>query len=125
MMQGPRRDAALRWVAPQTIVHWDGVRDFSPPFESPSALVCATPLEDIIWADDLAKCIMVPSADLAAKVAAMECGLLADAFFAHGYTLSFGPAKTAVMLARSKGLPICLSLTHTVTWESNYMLLLL
>ena len=96
-------DAALRWVAPQTIVHWDGVRDFSPPFESPSALVCATPLEDIIWADDLAKCIMVPSADLAAKVAAMECGLLADAFFAHGYTLSFGPAKTAVMLARARG----------------------
>ena len=92
-------DETLRGIALSTIIHWDGLRNFSPPEETPAARVCATPLEDVIWADDLAKCIRVPTADLTSKVAALECGLLADAFYAHGYSLSFGPTKTAAMLA--------------------------
>ncbi|CAE7807351.1 unnamed protein product [Symbiodinium sp. CCMP2592] len=79
-------------------IWWDGLCDFSPPSADPSAWRVSTRLSDVIWADDLAKCIIAPEANNAAFAAAFECGLLADAFYAHGYELSFGPTKTAAII---------------------------
>ena len=49
-------------------------------------MTCSVQLSDIIWADDLAKCILAHDAKLLASTTALECGLLADAFYAHGDT---------------------------------------
>ena len=81
------------------IVRWDGRRDLTHPSEVPADWNSATELDDVIWADDLAKCIPVGHAAEAGKIATREAGILAEAFKAHGYTLSFGPAKTAAVLA--------------------------
>ena len=80
-------------------IRWDGICDFSPPIGGSSAWTHSADLHDVVWADDLAKCIFVSRAAQVGAVAALECGLLADAFHAHGYTLSFGPAKTAAIVA--------------------------
>ncbi|CAE7220796.1 unnamed protein product [Symbiodinium sp. CCMP2592] len=80
------------------VVYWDGLCDLSPPTTDPAQWHASTRLSDVIWADDLAKCIIVPEAKDAAFATASECGLLADAFYAHGYDLSFGPTKTAAIV---------------------------
>ena len=89
---------ALGFDWKQTI-RWDGICDFSPPLGVSSAWTHSADLHDVVWADDLAKCIFVSRAAQVGAVAALECGLLTDAFHAHGYTLSFGPAKTAAIVA--------------------------
>ncbi|CAE7562302.1 unnamed protein product [Symbiodinium sp. CCMP2592] len=94
----PEADAHGRHFEHAPVVHWDGRFDLSPPTTDPSQWCAATVLSDVVWADDLAKCIIVPAAKDAAFAAASECGLLADAFYAHGYDLSFGPAKTAAIV---------------------------
>ena len=91
-------------VAPTRTVRWDGRIDLSEPSCNPEDWTCQVDLEDVIWADDLAKCVPVEHAAEVGQVVAREAGLLADAFGAHGYTLSFGPSKTAAALAiRGKG----------------------
>ena len=91
-------------VTPVRTVRWDGRLDLSEPSGDPADWTCQVDLEDVIWADDLAKCVPVEHADEVGQVVAREAGLLADAFSAHGYTLSFGPSKTAAALAiRGKG----------------------
>ena len=87
----------LQGVEHAPTIWWDGRTDLTPPDEDPAAWTTCVQLSDVIWADDLAKCIVVHDAKLTAAAAALECGLLADAFYAHGYTLSFGPTKTAAM----------------------------
>ena len=80
-------------------VRWDGRRDLSVPSEDPKDWICETTLDDVIWADDLAKCIPVPDAAAVGATLTREAGLLTEAFSAHGYSLSFGPAKTAAVVA--------------------------
>ena len=87
-----------QYVEHAPTIRWDGRFDLSPPAGDPSTWTCSVQLSDIIWADDLAKCILVHDAKLLASTTALECGLLADAFYAHGYTLSFGPTKTAAIV---------------------------
>ncbi|CAE7824168.1 CFDP2 [Symbiodinium sp. CCMP2592] len=98
-----RNGAASPASSPSDVEHapviwWDGRFDFSEPCTDPTACTTSTTLCDVIWADDLAKCIAVHNARCAAAATATECGLLADAFYAHGYELSFGPAKTAAIV---------------------------
>ena len=80
-------------------IRWDGLADLSEPTLNPAAWTCETSLDDVVWADDLAKCIPVPDAADVGRIATREAGLLTDAFAAHGYSLSFGPAKTAAVIA--------------------------
>ncbi|CAE7485058.1 unnamed protein product [Symbiodinium sp. CCMP2592] len=90
--------SSLSDVEHAPVIWWDGRFDFSEPCTDPTACTTSTTLCDVIWADDLAKCIAVHNAGCAAAATATECGLLADAFYAHGYELSFGPAKTAAIV---------------------------
>ena len=61
-------------------------------------------LGDIVWADDLAACVIsLQAKDVAAKVGT-ETGHLSDAFAQHGLKLSFDPLKTAaVCVIRGQG----------------------
>ena len=79
-------------------VAWDGQRTLDPVLEGHGSVA----LTDVIWADDLASCVECDSASNLATACAVEAGVLADAFEAHGMTLSFGPKKTA-LLASPKG----------------------
>ena len=83
-----------RWT-----IRWDGLRDLSVPSANQEDWIEEAVLDDVIWADDLAKCIPVQHADDVAPTVAREAGILSDAFAAHGYTLSFGPAKTAAIVS--------------------------
>ena len=77
---------------------WDGRRDFSPPIGTPEAWAHTAVMHDVVWADDLAKCIFVSRADQVGQVAALECGLLTDAFYAHGYhTASARPKQLRLL----------------------------
>ncbi|CAE7215539.1 unnamed protein product, partial [Symbiodinium sp. KB8] len=80
-------------------ISWDGCMDLSTPSSDPADWVCQTDLSDVIWADDLAKCIPVPSAAEVEDTLKTECALLTDAFDVHGYRFSFGPTKTAAIVA--------------------------
>ncbi|CAE7879565.1 Ap1g1, partial [Symbiodinium necroappetens] len=74
---------------------WDSRRDLSersPPREF-------VPLTDVIWADDLATCLTLSSSHMASLQTAIEASVLDESFAAHGYTLSYGAAKTAAMVA--------------------------
>ncbi|CAE7562314.1 unnamed protein product [Symbiodinium sp. CCMP2592] len=91
-------EASLPAVEHAPTVRWDGRFDFSEPSRDPATWTSAATLDDVIWADDLAKCIVVHEAQCVAAATAFECGILADAFYAHGYELSFGPTKTAAIV---------------------------
>ena len=76
-------------------VPWDQCRDWSPKGDPTVSI----PLDDLVWADDLASCYDVPCAAEAAKGIGSEAGILADAFNSHDLELSFGPRKTAAILS--------------------------
>ena len=84
---------------PRPSLQWTGERAFTP-FESSSQATEQAPLVclgDIVWADDLAACVLCPQAqDVVASVGA-EASYLSDAFAQHGLRLSYGPSKTAAI----------------------------
>ncbi|CAE7190794.1 unnamed protein product, partial [Symbiodinium sp. CCMP2456] len=86
--------AATPRAGPAPLIQWDLRRDLSalaPP--------CGTVrLSDVVWADDLASCIVLASAHQAAAQTAVEASVLDEAFAVHGYTLSYGVSKTAAMV---------------------------
>ena len=72
-------------------VPWDSKRDLSPT-QTPTT---ATPLSDVIWADDLAECFLLSTAQRAAHQVSLEASILDEAFASQGYCLTYGPSKTA------------------------------
>ena len=87
-------NAARSWA-----IWWDGHIDLTDPSRDPDDWVCMTELSDVIWADDLAKCIPVEDPAQVASTLSFECAILTDAFGVHGYRFSFGPTKTAAIVA--------------------------
>ena len=87
--------AKLFGVGQVPVVPWDGARDWRP-VQGPDTSV---PLADLIWADDLSIPLAIEHAEEAAKAIMAEAGSLTDAFEAHGFALSFGPRKTAVLVS--------------------------
>ncbi|CAE7176445.1 unnamed protein product, partial [Symbiodinium necroappetens] len=86
---------ALRAQSPEAghvpQVPWDGKRDLSPT-QTPTT---ASPLSDVIWADDLAECFMLSTSQRAAHQVSLEASILDEAFASQGYCLTYGPSKTA------------------------------
>ena len=74
-------------------VPFDGVRCLDPCPASASHL----PLSEVVWADDLA-IPRITDPTSAAHAIGFESGILTDAFLEFGFSLSFGPHKTAGLL---------------------------
>ena len=72
-------------------VPWDGSRDLSQL----QGATATTPLSDVIWADDLAECVMLSTPHKAAHQVSLEASILDEAFASQGYSLTYGPSKTA------------------------------
>ncbi|CAE7773963.1 unnamed protein product [Symbiodinium sp. CCMP2592] len=81
-------------------VLWDGARTFSSSIQ-PSI---AAPLTEVVWADDVSSYLCLAEPSTAAFRLGVETSVLVDAFAGYGYSLSFGPGKTAAVVAlRGKG----------------------
>ena len=76
-------------------VPWDSHRDWRPS-EPP---ITQVPLEDLVWADDIAGCLAVKHAEDTAHHVSLAAGVLADAFDSHQFQLAFGPRKTAAIVS--------------------------
>ena len=94
-----RRRTELLPERQEPLLEWDGVLSFEPT--QPDIAAAAPPLAfgDMVWADDLATPMVADDPTLLAAQAASEASALADAFAEHAMKLSFGPLKTAVVLA--------------------------
>ncbi|OLQ05907.1 hypothetical protein AK812_SmicGene10865 [Symbiodinium microadriaticum] len=81
-------------------VAWDGCRNWSP--RSPDSHTAY--ITDLVWADDVSSPVAVDDVHALAKAVGVEVGALADAFASHGFSLSYGPLKTAaIMCPRGAG----------------------
>ncbi|CAE7243636.1 unnamed protein product [Symbiodinium sp. CCMP2592] len=80
---------------PPAHVLWDGVRAFCPSIRP----AIATPLTEVVWADDVASYLCIRDPAEVARRLGIEASTLIDAFAGFGYTLSFGPGKTAAVVA--------------------------
>ncbi|CAE7242393.1 unnamed protein product, partial [Symbiodinium sp. KB8] len=81
-------------------VAWDGCRNWSP--RSPDSHTAY--ITDLVWADDVSSPVAVDDVHALAKAVGVEVGALADAFASHGFSLSYGPRKTAaIMCPRGAG----------------------
>ena len=93
------RDSAAS--SPFPVVEWDGYRSFY--FDAASmhhdgdCQPKAVQVGDIVWADDLAACLLCNEASSVATTVGTEVGCLADGFAQHGLTLAYGPTKTAAV----------------------------
>ncbi|CAE7291716.1 unnamed protein product [Symbiodinium sp. CCMP2456] len=76
---------------------WDGVRTLLPCDGAPQAIE----VEDVVWADDLATMRLCDQAATADTAMALETGCLVDAFREHGFSLTFGERKTAILASPS------------------------
>ena len=93
-MRGKCQPLSISMVLP-----FDGQKTLEPcSADSPGLDV-----SEVIWADDLAIPRIVEP-EHAATAAGFEAGILADAFLEFGFTLTFGPHKTAGLLTlRGRG----------------------
>ena len=92
------RDAcrrARRGLCSVVEVPWDQCRHWGPQED----ITMHIPLDDLVWADDLASCFDVDAASEAGRRVGQEAGILADAFASHALELAFGTRKTAAILS--------------------------
>eukprot|EP00439_Symbiodinium_sp_Y106_P035818 s286_g4.t1 len=75
-------------------IPWDGRRSIEPLTDTISHEL----LRDVIWADDISKCIRVDACWKLGPAVTAEARLLSTAFNAHGYRLAYGATKTAALL---------------------------
>ena len=81
----------------QPLLTWDGDRSFAAPQLTADSSTLR--FGDLIWADDLATPLVSSTPhDLPARVAT-AAGTLSDAFAEHAMELSYGPLKTAAIVA--------------------------
>ena len=76
------------------LVPWDGVHTLEPVVTPTQHL----PLDDVVWADDLAMCLQSDSADSIGVKVSAAVSRLDEAFSEHGLTLTYGERKTAAMV---------------------------
>ena len=91
-----KRDELVRSSCPASAVPevpWDNVLTLAPCDPSAGTLR----VEDLVWADDLATLRVCSDITRLPAGIAADVGALSDAFSEHGFTLSVGPSKTAVM----------------------------
>eukprot|EP00439_Symbiodinium_sp_Y106_P049582 s913_g6.t1 len=91
-----KRDELVRCSCPASDVPevpWDNVLTLAPCDPSAGTLR----VEDLVWADDLATLRVCPNISRLPAGIAADVGALSDAFSEHGFKLSVGPSKTAVM----------------------------
>ena len=80
--------------APPARIGWDGQRNLGP--QQP---ICKREvLEDIVWADDIIRCIAPPTSQDIRRSVGAEAGLLSTAFQAHGFSLTYSATKSAALL---------------------------
>ena len=94
-----RRRTELLPERQEPLLEWDGVLSFEPTRPDIAAATLPLAFGDMVWADDLATPMVADDPTLLAAQAASEASALADAFAEHAMQLSFGPLKTAVVLA--------------------------
>ena len=93
-----KRDAILRQLGHDTASHtlpWDGNRSLDPCDLSEGTLEVA----EITWADDVAIPRQCASAADVAQGLRADTTALTEAFYAYGFTLSYGEHKTAAIVS--------------------------
>ena len=93
-----KRDAVLRQLGHATASHtlpWDGNRSLDPCDLSEGTLDVA----EITWADDVAIPRQCASAADVAQGLRADTTALTEAFYAYGFTLSYGEHKTAAIVS--------------------------
>ena len=93
-----RRDALIPGRAEPQLL-WDGARSFDAVNPAQAAQHATLGFSDLVWADDLATPVVSEEAQALLSKVAVEAGALADALSEHALELSFGPLKTAAVLA--------------------------
>ena len=80
--------------APVAHVDWDGSFSLGPR-QHPCHREL---LDDVVWADDISRCIAPATSSQLRRATVAEAGLLSTAFQAHGFQLSYGVSKSAALL---------------------------
>ena len=80
--------------APVAHVNWDGSFSLGPR-QHPCHREL---LDDVVWADDISRCIAPATSSQLRRATVAEAGLLSTAFQAHGFQLSYGVSKSATAL---------------------------
>ena len=79
-------------------IPWHGVRDLRP-FDRRRAPICHVSARDLIYADDLATCLMARTAAALPGVVQGAGGATMDVLAGHGLKTNLGPKKTAALLS--------------------------
>ena len=74
-------------------IPWDGQRVLHPCGSEAGEI----DIDDVVWADDLATMRLCEEATRAPTAIGLEVGCLVDSFREHGFALSFGSRKTAIL----------------------------
>ena len=74
-------------------VPWDGQRTLTPCSSDAGEIE----IDDAVWADDLATMRVCTDPTTAPTAIGLEVGCLVDSFREHGFALSFGSRKTAIL----------------------------
>ncbi|OLP98061.1 hypothetical protein AK812_SmicGene19515 [Symbiodinium microadriaticum] len=88
-----RLRSGLLYPTQEPRIPWDGQLTLQPC----SADSGSIPLDEVVWADDLAIMRICRSPTYAPAAMGLEAGCLVDAFREHGFALSFGSRKTAIL----------------------------
>ncbi|CAE7245937.1 unnamed protein product, partial [Symbiodinium sp. CCMP2456] len=82
----------------QPVIPWSG-RRCPTAFDARRAGQQTETVQDVVYADDLATCIVAPSAKALPQAARHVAGVSFDTLLNHGLRPNVGPKKTTVMLA--------------------------
>ncbi|CAE7223156.1 unnamed protein product [Symbiodinium sp. CCMP2456] len=82
----------------QPVVMWNGQRQ-PVAFDARRAGARSIVVQDIVYADDLATCILTDKASQLPQAARHVAGCSVDALYSHGLKPNLGPKKTAAILA--------------------------
>ncbi|OLP88180.1 hypothetical protein AK812_SmicGene30510 [Symbiodinium microadriaticum] len=79
-------------------IPWSGIRDLQP-FDGRRSAGAKVAVQDLIYADDMASCIVAPDAPSLPKVVQEFTGHTVDILTGHGLRPNIGPKKTAALLS--------------------------
>ncbi|CAE7719234.1 unnamed protein product, partial [Symbiodinium sp. CCMP2456] len=82
----------------QPVIPWSGSRR-PVAYDARRAGQVATVVQDVVYADDLATCLVAPSAASLSQAARHIAGVSVDTLLSHGLRPNIGPKKTTVLLA--------------------------
>ncbi|CAE7639799.1 BPM2 [Symbiodinium sp. CCMP2456] len=82
----------------QPVIPWSGSRR-PVAYDARRAGQAISVVQDVIYADDLATCLVAPSALSLSQAARHVAGVSVDTLLSHGLRPNIGPKKTSVLLA--------------------------